>query len=459
MNSLLAGLSLLILFYFIVLSIGFNFLLLVSLKDIFKQFKESELEVIHRLVKTIPTRPILTILVPVYNEKRRVLNTVSSILNNQYPLNIILINDESTDNTMTILKEEYQLYEVPCIIKQTIKTKPVKHVYKSNRFSNITVIDKAHGYNNGADSLNVGLNACTTPLYMTVDADTVVEDKAISRLLYNFFSKQHCISVGGAVFVLNELPLKNGEVLRVFLPKKNIPAFQAIEYIRSFLFGRTGWNFFNGALCYAGAFTLFEKQAVMEVGGYDSKNFSYDAEIVVKLHDYMLKKNYPYTINFTSNAFSWTVVPPTIKSYWRQRNFWQRGLLKTFMLHKHMFFNFRYGRVGLFNVPFNLFFEVLAPVIEFVSYVLVILALVLKLFVFEPVFWALALAWGYAAFLNLANFYLNVLTYKKYNNFFDSFKVIYLVLLEMLGFRQLRSACCFFATIQFFWNRLRGRYL
>lgn len=449
-----------ILFYFFLLMIGYTVLLLASLSQVINQFKEAETGLTSEITQLVANTPILTVIIPCFNEKRRVLETVYSIMNNNFKnVQVIIVDDDSTDETMEILQQELRLKEVPSIVKQTIPTQQIKHTYISELFENLSVIHKEHGFGNGADSVNVGINAATTPLFMTLDADTVVEPDAISRLLFAFFSKGHCITVGGAVFVLNEIKVHQGIISKAALPSRLIPAFQAIEYVRSFIFGRSGFNIFGGALCYAGAFTLFEKQAVIEVGGYDKLNFSYDAEIVVKLHDYMRTRKLPYTAYFSSTAFSWTVVPSTLKSYWRQRNFWQRGLLKTFMLHKHMLFNPRYGVVGLFNVPFNLFFEILGPVIEFISYLLLILAIIFNLLAVEPVLWALILAWGYAAFLNIINFYLNIITFNKFGQAREIIKVCVLGLVEMLGFRQFRATCCAVATVEFVWNRLKGKYL
>ncbi|MBA2654794.1 MAG: glycosyltransferase family 2 protein [Gammaproteobacteria bacterium] len=447
-----------ILFYFASLTIGYCILLFASLSDILRQFKEADYGNISDVFTAFGSLPILTVIVPVWNEKTRVFNTIYSLVKSDYsPINITLVNDASTDNTMDLLIQKFQLYVIPTVIKQTIKTQPIRATYRSTLYPNLLVIDKGHGFGNGADSINVGINACNTPLYMTVDADTIVEPQAISRLLFNFFSKPHCVVVGGAVYVLNGNEVQEGVMVKTGLPSETVAAFQAVEYIRSFLFGRAGWNTFSGALCYAGAFTLFEKQVVVDMGGLDAKNFAYDAEVVTHIHDYMRRHKYPYTAYFTSNAFAWTEVPATIKHYWKQRNFWQRGMLRTFTKHSNMFFNPRYGIVGMFNVPFNFFYEIMGSVVEFLSYMLLILALIFSTVAVKPLVWALILAAAFSAFINLANFFLNIITYKKYHNFYDTLRVVYLVTLEMFGFRQIRAACCFVGTMQYIWNRLRGR--
>lgn len=460
MAHFIAVMSYIILIYFAALCAVFTLLLMTSLKYILQQYYQVKLGNTHDIVNLISSTPILTVLIPCYNEKYRVIDSVLSVINSTFKtLEIILIDDDSTDDTRMILADVFQLYEVPVVIKQTIAARPVKKVYKSQLYPNLMVIHKEHGYGNGADSLNVGVNACQTPLYMTLDADTIVEPEAICYLLFAFFSQPHCVVVGGAVYVLNEIPVKLGVMSRPFIQKKHVAAFQALEYIRSFLFGRASFNFFGGALCYAGAFTLFEKQAVIECGGYDPRNFSYDAEIVIKIHKMMRSKKYPHTLYFDSNAFSWTIVPNNTKAFWKQRNFWQRGMFKSFMMHKEMLLNPSYGWVGMFSVPVNLLFEIMAPVVEFVSYLLVVLAFIYNIGALKPIFLALIIAWGFAAYINLANFVLNLITFRKLEGRGDILRVCYLVLIEMIGFRQLRSMCGTFAMIEYIINRFRGKYL
>ena len=66
-------------------------------------------------------------------------------------------------------------------------------------------------------------------------------------------------------------------------------AMQTCEYLRAFLFGRTGWNIFNGPMILSGAITLFERQAVIDIGGYVMDSPGEDMEVIVGLHEYMRK--------------------------------------------------------------------------------------------------------------------------------------------------------------------------
>lgn len=437
--------NILIFSYFELLTICYTILFIAALPDIITKYKEGLYSNIPSLMKLVELPP-LTALVPMFNEGKRIINCVESILKSDYKnINIILLNDASTDNTIELLIQKYALKEVPIVIKQTLKTSKVLHVYKSTTYP-ITLIDKEHGHS--ADSLNVGLNACQTPLYMTIDADTVVEHNAITEMVYAMLCRPHCIAVGGALYVLNDNKVVEGVLQERKIPKTLLPAAQSLEYLRSFLFGRSGWNLYGGALCYAGAFTLFEKQPVMDLGGYDPKNFSYDVDILLGLHRWMRSHGYPYRVHYTPNPSAWTEVPQTFKSYWKQRERWQLGTIRSFLRHKQLF-SPKYGITGLFAYPFNWLFEILGPVVEAFSYLFFIFAIYYGLVTFLPLMWAILLAWGYLCIISITIIILNNMTFEKYNKIYDTLKIFLLVVIELCGVRQFRAACALYSTTKY----------
>lgn len=460
MATIFSYLNLSILIYFALLATGYTLFLLATFPEMIKKFKETAYGNIAWLINRDNLLPI-TVVIPAYNEENRILNALYSILQSDYKnVNIIVVNDGSKDNTMALLQKEFSLYEVPLVIKQTIETSKLLHQYKSKRFENLTVLDKEHSLANCAsDAINVGLNACRTPVMLTVDSDTVLEPTALTRILFSFLSQPHCVAVGGSVYVINDNRLEHGKLLEKELPKKFIPAIQGLEYLRSFLYGRSGWNILGGALCYSGAFTLFETQALYEVGGYDAKNYSYDVDIIMKLHQQMQQKGYPHRLYYTPNAFAWTEVPSTLKSFWRQRNHWQRGMLRSVGAHKGMFFNPKFGIVGLLGFPVYVIFEVYGPVVEFTAYVLFVIGLFLGIVPLNVVIWFIILAWGYISLLSIATYFLNTITFNRFRKIQDAVRIVWLAFIEMFGFRQYRAMCCFFSTFQYFINRLLGKDL
>lgn len=447
-----------ILIYYGLLSAWYTLTLLTAFPDMINTFREVELGNLDWLMQQ--SKVPITVIIPAFNERERVFNTIYSILQNEYKnTHIVLVNDGSTDNTMEILIEEFELYEVPPVILQKVPSSPIKHCYISEQYPQLMVIDKEHGpANNGADSNNTGLNAAATPLIMTVDADTIIEPDAISHLIYCYLSKRKCIAVGGTIYVLNENKVEHGKLLTRNFPHHFIEAIQGIEYYRSFSYGRAGLNTLSGALCFPGAFTLLEKKAASDFGGYDTHNFSYDAEITLKFHHYMRNRKYPTSVRFSSSPLAWTMVPSTLERFWEQRNRWQRGMLLSAWKHKRMFLNPKYGIVGLITFPSFIIFEIFSPVVEFMAYLLFIISLILKIVTWTDLFWFFALAWSFLTVISTVGFFLNMMTFKIYNKASDLVWIIVVIMLEMFGFRQYKALCCTYSTLQFLYNRLRGKY-
>lgn len=449
-----------IIIYFILLNIWYTILLLASFPEVLKKFREATYGNIAQLMNQNKLMPI-TVVTPMYNEEDNILNLAYSVLNSDYKnVNLIIVNDGSTDQSMTVLREEFQLFEVPVIIKQTIKTAPIKHAYLSKKYSNLLVLDKQNaGYQSAGDAVNAGLNACKTPIMLTIDADTVIEPEALTRLLFEFLSNPHCVVLGGSIYVLNENEVEKGILKTSILPRSFIPAVQSIEYLRSFLYGRAGLNVLGGSLCYAGAFSLFETQVLREVGGFDTINFAYDAEITTKIHHYMIKNKYPHTLSYTSSAFSWTEVPADLKSFWIQRDRWHRGMWRSVFLHGRMFLNPLYGTLGLINFPFYIIFDILGPVVEFLALIFFFVCYFFGLISLTVTLWFVFWAWGFITFISMAMVFLSYISFNKYKKTSDIFKMIWLIFAEMFGFRQYRSLCCTVATFRYFINRLIGKPL
>jgi cellulose synthase/poly-beta-1,6-N-acetylglucosamine synthase-like glycosyltransferase len=446
-----------ILIYFIVLAIGYTFLLVASFRNTYQCFVEAERCNSAILINKNDLVPV-TAIMPVYNAENRILNAAFSVLQSEYKnLNFIIVNDGSTDKTFDILEMEFDLYAVPSVVRQKNSTATITGYYKSKLHPNLVVINKEHS--GGPDTVQVGLNACRTPLYLSVDSDTVIEPLSITRLIFTFLSFTHTLVVGGAIYILNDCTVDKGKITRIQVPSKLINAHQACEYLRSFIYGRSGWESFGGAMCFPGAFTLYETQAVRDVGGYDVKNYSYDVDIIMKLHNYMRKSKYPYSIHYSPNAFAWCEEPSTFSGYWKQRNHWQRGMLRSITSHINILFNPRFGLVGFFNFPYYIVFEVFGPVIEFLSYVFVLFAWYLGIINGYALILFIILAWSYSAFLTSACILLNAITFNIYRRFSDILNMLSMTVVSMFGFRQFHALCCFASTIQYFFNRLLGRPL
>lgn len=443
-----------IFWYFIFLNLGYILLLIFSVKDVYDRFKETKFCNIDDLMES-HTLPPVTVLVPVYNEADNIFNCIQSLLQSNYPnTNIIIINDGSTDETMEILTDIYKLQKKPRIkfskktALSTIKVAgKLKESYISLTHPNLTVIDKT---NSGkSDALNFGLNACRTPLFITMDGDSVIEKNAINEILFYMLIRPHTIAVGGAVYASNNCEISNGVLLKSKISYNPIVGFQIIEYLRAFTFGRSGWNAFGGPLCYSGTFTLFQHDAVLRIGGFEEENVAQDFEIITHLLEYGKSNHNPCRIGYTIAAAVWTEVPSTFSEYWHQRKNWQYYSLYSILLYKKMFLNPKYGILGLFSYPFFLLGELLGGVVEFIAYSTIILSWYLGILNYPMLILFLLLCFGVSIFLTMASVLINYISFTRYKDIRNLFWMLFLSIIECVGFRQFSVTCRTFATIQY----------
>ncbi len=143
----------------------------------------------------------VSILAPAYNEARVIAPAVRALLESQFgQLEVIVINDGSTDDTLAVLRDEFELVEVERVPSAAIRTMPVRAVYTSRFEPRLVVVDKDNG--GKADSLNAGIKYSRYPLFCAIDADTILDPGALSRLVWEFQAYPETVGTGGIVRVI-----------------------------------------------------------------------------------------------------------------------------------------------------------------------------------------------------------------------------------------------------------------
>ncbi len=453
----LVGIQLFILLYFVAVNTIYTFFIVISLVHTFRSMILVRKENLEMMFSSVLYRPI-SIIVPAYNEEETIVANLKSLLKLHYPeFEVVVVNDGSTDGTMEELRKSFRLVRVSRPVRLVLYHKPIRDVYISLDYPNLIVVDKENG--GKADALNCGINVCNYPLFCCIDADSLLEESALLRASRLFVEDKRVIATGGTVRVLNGSVVKGGRVVEIRAPKRWIETFQVIEYVRGFLSGRTAWNIFNSLLIISGAFGIFRKDMVMEVGGY-RHTVGEDMDLVVRLHKHCMDKRIPYRIVFTPDPICWTQVPSDLKSLLKQRNRWHRGLIDSLWHSKVMFLNPKYGWIGMLGFPYFVFVEALGPLVEFVGYLSVVLFYVFGLLNrdFALLFFLVAFGWG--VLISIGSILLDNLLYRRYGSLRDIVKLMFYSVLEMFGYRQLIVMERFVATFQFryrSWGKPRRR--
>ena len=306
----------------------------------------------------------VSIIVPAYNEEVTVVETVQSLLSLDYKLyEIVVVDDGSKDTTSQKLIEAFHMQPIRRPIQRKLQCQPEEFVYESaEQKVPLTLIRKKNG--GKADSLNMGINACRYPYFICMDADSVLQYDSLSKIVRPVIEEGNVVAVGGAVRPSNSVELERGRVVNYQLPKNILACMQVLEYDRSFLASRILFDKFNGSLIISGAFGLFKKDTVIAAGGYDHSTMGEDMELVVKLHEYCVSNDIPYTIRYATDAICWSQAPERLRDLCKQRKRWHLGLFQSMWKHKVMLANPKFGAVSFVSYFYFLLYELLSPFIE-----------------------------------------------------------------------------------------------
>ena len=308
--------------------------------------------------------PPVSVIIPAYNEETTIVHTVHSCLQSRYPVfEIIVVNDGSTDGTLDVLTEAFQLVPVVRPPKVRVPFRKVRAIYASRNTPRLLVVDKENG--GRADALNAGLAFSRYHLIACIDADSVVEPDSLLRCARPF-ADPRTVSAGGVVRVLNGCVVQGGRVTETGLPRNPLALMQAIEYTRAFFVHRPSIEALNALTLISGAFGLFRREVIAEAGGFSGKTAAEDMEMVLRLHHRYGWSGWRQA--FVPDPVVWTEVPETLRDLAAQRRRWQRGLATTLWMYRHMVLRPRYGWLGLVVLPYYWLYELLEPVVVTMGY-------------------------------------------------------------------------------------------
>lgn len=266
------------------------------------------------------TEPLVSVIVPAYNERNVVGRTIRSVLENDYPhMEIIFVDDGSTDGTADAVEREFAGNPYVHIIRQTNGGK--------------------------AAALNNGIQQSNGEIIVGLDADTQFPEQTISRLMRHF-GNPRVGAVAGNVKVGNRINL--------------ITRWQALEYITSQNVDRLAYAQLNAVTVVPGAIGAWRRQALEEVGGYLTDTLAEDMDLTWRI------RRQGWKIETEAGAIAFTEAPATTQAFVKQRFRWSYGTLQC--LWKHRSALFHYGWFGWVGLPtlwlFQIVFQILAPLVD-----------------------------------------------------------------------------------------------
>lgn len=396
--------------------------------------------------------PRVSLIIPVHNEGGAVVDSIEAALGSDYPnLEVIVVNDGSDDQTLSIIKERYAL--TPAEIDRSIildGCNPLV-IYARATLPKLLLIDKAHSGKSG--SLNMGIEYATGEFLCCMDGDSIMLPDSLSKLVTKFINEPKLVALGGAVAPSNELSIRDGKIVRREAPSSLLEKVQVVEYLRSFTLWRTGWSYVDGLLIISGAMTVFTRQALINVGGFKSDTVTEDLDIVLRLHQYYCDKKIPYHIWTIPNVICWTRVPNRLDQLRKQRMRWMMGALQCLSKYRILMCNSQNQALSWFALPHLIFIEIFAPVIEFIGLLALIASALLGILSYQSAIIYGFLIYALTGFYSWNSIYAGDIYFKNYSTLWDDLRVGLVGLVEPIGYRQLDSIW----RMMGWWRWLRGK--
>ncbi len=273
--------------------------------------------------------PLVSIIVPAYNEEVNAVKSVENLLLTNYPnFNIIFIDDGSKDQTYAKVKEAF------------------------DGNSKVIILTKPNG--GKASALNYGIAHSEADYVVCMDADTQLLPNAVQELMKHFADNK-VGAVAGSVEVGNEVNL--------------LTRWQSIEYITSQNFDRKAFAYLNAITVVPGAIGAFRKVAIEQAGAFTSDTFAEDCDLTIRI----LREG--YIIKNDNSAFARTEAPETTKMFLKQRFRWTFGIMQSFWKNRDALFNWKYRWLGMIALPNILIFQILIPLVAPMADIMMIIGL------------------------------------------------------------------------------------
>ncbi len=276
-------------------------------------------------------KPKVTVLVPAYNEASVIRSTISSALASDYTkLELLVVDDGSVDGTNEIVREEAARDPRVVLITQPNRGKPA--------------------------ALNHGLAAATGDIVVTIDADTSVNDDAVTKMIRHFADPK-VAAVAGNVKVMNR--------------NKWLTRWQALEYITSQNLEKRAFDLLNCIPVVPGAVGAWRTDLLRSHGGFSRDTVAEDTDLTLTL------RRHGWKILYDEDAIGYTEVPETVEALIKQRFRWTFGTIQAVWKHRDTLGRKKYGSLGWIAIPNIFLFQILLPLVSPVIDLLFVLSILL----------------------------------------------------------------------------------
>ena len=272
--------------------------------------------------RTSDETPLVTVIIPAFNEERVIEGSIRRILASDYPeIEVIVADDGSRDRTSAIVAAAFT--DDP----------------------RVRLLTLANG--GKASALNRALTHASGSVIVALDADTQFEPETVSRLV-RWFADERIGAVAGNAKVGNRVNL--------------VTRWQAVEYVTAQNLERRVLTRFDAIMVVPGAVGAWRREALDDVGGYPEDTLAEDQDLTIAIQ----RKG--WKIAYDEDAVAWTEAPETLRALAKQRFRWSFGTLQCLWKHRAVLWTRRPSALAFIGMPqawlFQIAFAVVSPAID-----------------------------------------------------------------------------------------------
>ncbi len=440
-----------IMIFFLIINSFHAILLMCAVPELWSHWQLADDDYFHALVGTDALPPI-SILASLQDSPMRATEVAAMLLALDYPrFEVILVVDSEDRNSLAELATELELYEVPPAFTINVKTTPVRAYYRSSAHPRVVCIDMAR--TSVGDALNAALNTARYPHAVAVGPNVVFERDALLRLARPFLLDRSVACASGILRPVREARLVNGRVVRGS-GASWVDGCQTIEYLRNFVFQRLGWNRVASNIVVPSNPVMFKREHIFGLGGFDPDAELPAIDIAMRLPRYLTDNGINGTMPVIPDPVAWFIVAGDLRTVGRTRRKWLRALRHTLLRNSDMLANPEYGLFGVIAMPYFWLGIIIAPILELLGYLGLIVGLAAGMLDSSFAWAYLASVVGYGILLSIWSVVFQVTFFPGDERRGDTARLLAYAVIESLGYRQI---LLFFRSAAYFVDRQPNR--
>ena len=445
--TFITGMLTLVMIIFLVINSFHALLLMLSVPELWSGWQSGDDEYFGALVgpEALPPISVIGVVQRAYAEP---VPFARMLLDLDYPrFEVVLVADGATDGSIAALTDALELYEVPPAFTINIRTLPVRAYYRSRVHPRLLVLDKP-GSSIG-DALNAAVNAARYPHTIAAAPNVIFDRDALLHLSRPLLLDRAAVCVGSVLRPSNGATLTDGR-MRPGPVHGWLFGCQSVEYLRSFLFQRLGWNRVASNVVFPGNAVLYRREHLLGLGGFDTVEERPGIDLAVRLPIFLTDAGVAATMPVIAHPVAWMALPSGIASVGHTRQRWLRNLRHALAANAAVFGNPEYGTFGLIAVPYYWLVVIFSPILEIAGYAGLLTGFCLGVITGSFVMAYLAAVVGYGILLSVWTVVFAATSFRSSYPARDVIRLLGFAVVEGFGYRQILAL---YRTAAFFLDR------